>query len=62
MPKFAPDGYAYYSVSTPSAFLERLLPVDEREWTAEDSEQWEFLAELADKHGTIVDQRAFQLG
>jgi hypothetical protein len=62
MLQYAPDGYAYYSVSTPNVFKERLLPIDDCSWTVEQASQWNALSELADEMGTIVNQTGYKRG
>lgn len=60
--KYAPDGFAYYSVSAPTVFRELLLPIDEADWTDANKYQWEDIYELSELHGVSINQTAYQRG
>ncbi len=61
-PRYAPAGYKFFSVSTPSVFIEIMLPKDERDSTPEQNKQYDKLEALAERHGTQVRVSNYELG
>lgn len=54
MAMYAPDGWAYYSVETPSVFREVLLPIDDADYTGEHRRAMCELQRIAEQHGTHI--------
>lgn len=60
--RYAPAGYAYYHVATPSVFREILLPEDHDMFDSVDERQYDRLIRLAEMHGTRVVVQPFAAG
>lgn len=60
--KYARDGFAFYSVSTPSVFLEAELPLNANDWTSKDYRQWDELETATERHGCAIQKNSYQLG
>lgn len=59
MPKYAPKGYAYYSVVTPSVADEYLLPED-GPLKGRDARNWRRLKDIAELHATDVEMTYYE--
>lgn len=57
-----PNRWLWYSVSTPSVFLEYRLPADDAHLTATHRRQYAELQRLAERHGTYVCASPYRRG
>jgi hypothetical protein len=62
MAKIARDGYAFFSVETPSIFREIELPIRDEDCSDEELAQHESLKEDAEAHGTYVKSSPYERG
>lgn len=60
--QYADDGYAYYSVITPTVCLEYRLPNDPHRYTREDRKKWAVLEHAADIHDAPIIPSGYALG
>jgi hypothetical protein len=60
--EYAPDGYQFARVSTPSVYREYLLPIDGVDMTAEEEEHYEELQALAEQHRTSINCGRYRRG
>jgi len=61
MAKYAPDGWSYYSVITPSVADETLVPADPADRTKAHRAEIKRLNLLADDYGTHVHRSSYEL-
>ena len=59
---YAPEGYKFFHVSTPSVFAELLLPTYAEERTRKEQKEYDRLEDLAGLHGTYVGSSYYRLG
>lgn len=62
MMKYARDGWAFFSVETPSTFLEYELPLDPDALSGRQAAKLERLERLAETHGTAVQSCTYERG
>jgi hypothetical protein len=62
MTEYAPDGYHFARVSTPSVFKEHLLPIDGVDMTPAEEAAYEELQELAETHQTMINCGSYRIG
>lgn len=62
MTTYAPDGFAFFSVSTPNFFSEFKLPIDDSADNKTQAAQRNRLERAAEAHGTYVRVSSYRLG
>ncbi len=60
--EYAPEGYHFVRVSTPSVYREYLLPISGSKMTAEEEAHYEELQDLSDTHRTSILCSSFRCG
>jgi hypothetical protein len=61
-PEYAREGYRFYSVETPSVFVEYELPDDDHDMNERQEEQWDDLLVLAHDYETTIHSSPYRRG
>jgi hypothetical protein len=62
MTQYAPNGYHFARVSTPSVFKECLLPIDGVDMTVAEEADYEELQRLAETYRTTINCGSYRIG